>query len=178
MAAHCSGRLESRVAARLHAVESLPALVTMLGMATKTASCAFCDIIQGNKSSHLVFEDSSSIAFLDNRPVFQGHCLLVPRQHYETLLDLPGELVGPLFMNSQLLAGAVQQAMGADGTFVAMNNRISQSVPHLHIHVVPRRKKDGLKGFFWPRHPYESDAAAEATREAIRKAVEELHKLR
>ena len=119
----------------------------------------------------LVFEDEISLAFLDHRPVFPGHCLLIPKNHYETLTDLPVDLTGPFFQNAQLLARAVESAMQADGTFVAMNNRVSQSVPHLHVHVVPRRRKDGLKGFFWPRHPYPTEADAEAVQSAIRDAI-------
>ena len=117
-------------------------------------NCTFCKIIRGELQSHIVFADDVSLAFLDQRPVFPGHCLLVPKEHHETLADLPADLIAPLFANAQLLARAVELGLQADGTFVAMNNRVSQSVPHLHIHVVPRRRKDGLKGFFWPRQPY------------------------
>ncbi|MDQ3955959.1 MAG: HIT family protein [Actinomycetota bacterium] len=127
--------------------------------------CLFCDIVTGSLDAIKVFEDEVSVAFLDHRPLFVGHTLLVPREHYETLTDLPAELVEPLFSTARLLAGAVQEAMDAEGTFVAMNNKVSQSVPHLHIHVIPRRRKDGLRGFFWPRRKYEgpeemSEAAA------------------
>lgn len=120
--------------------------------------CLFCEIISGEVKAAIVFEDDISMAFLDHRPLFPGHCLLVPKKHYETLSDLPKELVGPFFQNAQLLARAVEAALAAEGSFVAMNNRVSQSVPHLHVHVVPRRRKDGLKGFFWPRNKY-ADAA-------------------
>ena len=108
------------------------------------------------------------MAFLDSRPLFPGHCLLVPKDHYETLDDLPHELLGPLFSNAQRLAAVVRNAMNAEGTFVAMNNVVSQSVPHFHIHIVPRRKKDGLKGFFWPRRKYESEEEQNAVRDALR----------
>jgi histidine triad (HIT) family protein len=118
-----------------------------------------------------VFEDAVSLVFLDHRPLFPGHSLLVPKNHYETLNDLPAELIEPLFSNARLMARAVEQAMGAEGTFIAINNRISQGVPHLHIHIVPRRKKDGLKGFFWPRNPYKDEAELLKTRKAIQKAV-------
>ena len=114
--------------------------------------CQFCAIITGDLGAYVVFEDAASVAFLDHRPLFPGHCLLVTRQHYATLLDFPDDLVGPLFLNARLLAGTIQRVMQADGTFVAMNNVISQSVPHFHIHIVPRRRGDGLRGFFWPRH--------------------------
>ena len=115
-----------------------------------------------------MFEDEVSIAFLDIRPLFPGHTLLIPRSHHEALWDLPEELVGPYFSNARLLATAVREAMGAKGTFVAMNNIVSQSVPHLHTHVVPRNAKDGLRGFFWPRRTYEDEAEAAAAAEAIR----------
>jgi histidine triad (HIT) family protein len=126
------------------------------------ADCLFCRVVAGDVPAHVVLADGSTLAFLDNRPLFPGHCLLVPREHHETLTDLPEELVAPLFSASRRLALAVETAMGAAGSFVAMNNRVSQSVPHLHVHVVPRRPKDGLRGFFWPRQRYASeDEAAE-----------------
>jgi histidine triad (HIT) family protein len=117
-------------------------------------TCLFCGIVGGSTEAAIVFEDEISIAFLDNRPLFPGHTLLIPREHTETLLDLRPALVGPLFLNAQRIAGAMETALGAAGSFVAVNNRVSQSVPHLHVHVVPRRPKDGLKGFFWPRNAY------------------------
>ena len=135
--------------------------------------CIFCDIISGATPADVVFEDEASIAFLDLRPVFLGHTLLVPRAHHETLVDLPPALVEPLFANARKLSAAVPDAMGAEGTFVAMNNKVSQSVPHLHVHVVPRRPKDGLRGFFWPRQKYESDEQRRVTAAAIRAAIEE-----
>ncbi|HEU4391146.1 MAG TPA: HIT family protein [Blastocatellia bacterium] len=143
-------------------------------MAASTRDCAFCRIINGSEPTLTVFEDDLTVAFLDRRPVFHGHCLLVPRIHYETLTDLPADTLRPFFGNAQLLTRAVEEAMQAEGTFVAINNRVSQSVPHLHLHVVPRRKKDGLKGFFWPRHPYESNEAATAVQRAVRDAVTRL----
>ena len=120
-------------------------------------TCLFCRIVSGEVPAVVVYEDESSLAFLDHRPLFHGHTLLVPRRHVETLGELPAPLVDPLFKAAQLLARAVEPALGAEGTFVAMNNRVSQSVPHLHVHVVPRRKKDGLKGFFWPRTKYKNE---------------------
>jgi histidine triad (HIT) family protein len=116
------------------------------------------------------------LAFLDHRPVFPGHCLLIPKAHYETFTDLPENLIGPFFRNAQLLTRAIESAMEAHGTFVAMNNRVSQSVPHLHTHIVPRRRKDGLKGFFWPRYPYKSEDEAELVQEAIRRSMADLTK--
>jgi len=136
--------------------------------------CPFCAIIAGEVESQIVFEDEVSFAFLDKRPLFPGHCLLVPRRHYETFGDLPPELIGPLFTNAQLLSRAVEVAMKAEGSFVAINNRVSQSVPHLHVHIVPRRKKDGLKGFFWPRTPYKSESEMEDVLRAIRAAIRSL----
>ncbi len=122
--------------------------------------CLFCRLIDGNESAHVVHSDEHTLAFLDIRPLFHGHTLLVPREHHVTLEDLPGELVAPLFSTAQRLSVAVRNAMGAQGTFVAMNNVVSQSVPHLHVHIVPRVPKDGLRGFFWPRKKYKSDEQA------------------
>ncbi len=136
------------------------------------ATCLFCKIAAGEVPARLVFEDEISLAFLDHRPVFPGHCLLIPKDHYETLADLPENLIGPYFRNVQVLSRAVESALEAHGTFVAMNNRVSQSVPHLHTHIVPRRRKDGLKGFFWPRFPYKGEEEAAAVQSAIRSAVD------
>jgi histidine triad (HIT) family protein len=134
--------------------------------------CVFCDVVGGSDPSRVVFEDDISVAFLDHRPLFPGHTLLVPRDHYETLADLPPALVGPFFLNVQLLARTIESALGAQGSFVAMNNRISQSVPHFHTHVVPRRPKDGLRGFFWPRTRYASDEEMAETAALIRAALD------
>ena len=137
--------------------------------------CVFCQIGQGGMRADIVYEDSNAVAFLDTRPLFPGHVLLCPREHYVTLPDLPGALTGPIFSVAQLLAKAVESAVHAEGTFIAINNRVSQTVPHLHIHIVPRRRRDGLKGFFWPRQDYKN----ELEREAIRKAIEcEVQKVR
>jgi histidine triad (HIT) family protein len=141
---------------------------------THRDDCAFCQIIIGTRAARTVFEDEAVVAFLDARPIFPGHTLLVPRRHHETLADLPEALVQPLFSAARLLARAVQEALGAQGSFVAMNNKVSQSVPHLHVHIVPRSRGDGLKGFFWPRHPYASSAEEEAAQEAIRAALAQL----
>jgi len=139
-------------------------------------SCVFCRILAGDLSAPVIFEDESSVAFLDHRPVFPGHCLLIPREHFEALPELPAKLIAPFFANTQLLARAVQMALGADGTFVAINNYISQSVPHLHVHIVPRRRKDGLRGFFWPRQKYESEEQMRLIQERIQTAVGNLQK--
>ena len=137
-------------------------------------TCLFCGIINGEVNAAIVFQDDISLAFLDHRPLFPGHCLLVPKQHFETLSDLPTNLVGPFFMNVQLLTRAVEMALEAQGSFVAMNNRVSQSVPHLHVHVVPRRRKDGLKGFFWPRSKYGSESETFAVQHLIQAAIAKL----
>jgi histidine triad (HIT) family protein len=144
----------------------------------QNTTCAFCKIIRGEEKAAIVFEDSLSIAFLDHRPLFPGHCLLVPREHYETLADLPARLVGPLFQNAQLLERAIEEGLAADGTFVAINNRVSQSVPHMHIHLVPRHYGDGLKGFFWPRQRYPDEAAMRQVQETLRAAIARLQSQR
>ena len=118
------------------------------------APCTFCRIRDGDEAAHLVLDEPAALGFLDARPVFPGHVLVVPRAHLATLLDVPPPAVGPLFTTVQRVAAAVTAAMGAEGTFVAVNNVVSQSVPHLHVHVVPRRRGDGLRGFFWPRQRY------------------------
>ena len=131
-------------------------------------ACTFCEIVAGRLSAHVVLDDEVTMAFLDHRPLFPGHVLLVPREHHETLTDLPAALVDPLFQRARALSGAVERGMGAQGTFVALNNKVSQSVPHLHVHVVPRTKGDGLRGFFWPRTKYASDADAADAADRIR----------
>jgi histidine triad (HIT) family protein len=136
--------------------------------------CLFCAVVAGETAAHVVASDGDTLAFLDFRPVFPGHCLLVPRAHHETLGDLPGALVGPLFSAAQRLSRAVEAGMAADGTFVALNNRVSQSVAHLHVHVVPRRRKDGLRGFFWPRQRYGSDEEMADVAARLRAAVAEV----
>ncbi|HEX2178759.1 MAG TPA: HIT family protein [Actinomycetota bacterium] len=136
--------------------------------------CIFCGIVDGSIPAHVVWEGEHALAFLDSRPVFSGHTLVVPRVHVETLPELGDDLLGPLFAAARLLAAAMPAAMAGDGTFVAVNNKVSQSVPHLHVHVIPRRFKDGLRGFFWPRQKYADEAEAAGVAAAIRKAVEEL----
>ena len=132
--------------------------------------CTFCAIAAGEHAATFVYEDDDALAFLDHRPLFHGHVLLIPRDHHETLADLPSDRVGPLFTLARRLSIAVRDGLQAEGTFVAINNRVSQSVPHLHIHVVPRTKGDGLRGFFWPRTKYGADeieAVARLIREEI-----------
>ena len=133
--------------------------------------CAFCRIVADPASAAIVLDEPQALAFLDHRPLFHGHCLLIPREHHETLADLPAGEVGPLFGAAQLLSRAVVEAMGAQGSFVALNNVVSQSVPHLHVHVVPRRRKDGLRGFFWPRKKYGSEAEAQEVAARIARHV-------
>jgi len=141
-----------------------------------TMNCLFCGIVSDEVDATIVFQDDISLAFLDHRPLFPGHCLLVPREHFETLSDLPQELIGPFFENVQLVTRAVELALEAEGSFVAMNNRVSQSVPHLHVHIVPRRKKDGLKGFFWPRSKYVSAPEMAAVKQSIQEAIAGIQK--
>ena len=135
--------------------------------------CVFCDIAAGRSEADLVLEDEHCLGFLDIRPLFPGHTLLIPRTHVVTLPELPPGLIEPLFANTQRLSKAVPLAMDAQGSFIAMNNKVSQSVPHLHVHVVPRNRKDGLKGFFWPRHGYRDEGHRHETAASIRAAVED-----
>jgi histidine triad (HIT) family protein len=136
-----------------------------------TSNCQFCKIVRGDTAAATVYEDEFTLAFLDHRPVFPGHCLVVPKAHVVALPDLPADLLEPLFGAVQRVARGVVDGVPAEGTFVAMNNVVSQSVPHLHVHVVPRRKGDGLKGFFWPRQRYASDAAMAEMQRSIRAAI-------
>jgi histidine triad (HIT) family protein len=128
----------------------------------------FCAIVADPSKADVVHEDEHVLAFLDHRPLFPGHVLVVPRAHYVTLPDLPDALLVPVFAAARLLATAVEKGTGAEGTFMAINNKVSQSVPHLHVHVIPRKKGDGLRGFFWPRVGYTSPAHLQETRERIR----------
>jgi histidine triad (HIT) family protein len=134
-------------------------------------SCIFCQIVAGTLPAHVVLDDDVVLAFLDKTPLFPGHVLLVPRAHVVTLPELPREAVGPVFERVQRIAAALPKALGAQGTFVALNNTVSQSVPHLHVHVVPRTKGDGLKGFFWPRKKYAGDDEMAETAARIRAAL-------
>lgn len=126
-----------------------------------TSSCRFCQIVAGDTDTPIVYEDTDIIAFLDHRPVFKGHVLVVTRAHIVTLPELPERLLVPVFGSTQRIADAITSSLGAQGTFIANNNIVSQSVAHLHVHVVPRTKGDGLRGFFWPRTRYEPGEAAE-----------------
>ncbi len=144
-------------------------------MSDPVRPCLFCAIVAGDRAADIVLADEHTVAFLDHRPVFPGHVLLVPRPHVETLPDLPADLLAPLFGNAQRLCLALELGLGSDGVFVAMNNRVSQSVPHLHVHLIPRRRGDGLKGFFWPRHAYPNERAARDMAFRIADAVTRLH---
>ncbi len=136
--------------------------------------CKFCAFVKREESVNVVFEDETTFAFLDYKPVFYGHCLVIPKEHFETIMDVPDELVSKLFKNTKILSEAVKKSMSSEGILIIINNTISQSVPHLHIHIIPRNKGDGLKGFMWPRHLYESDKQAEYIRLNIKKEVEGL----
>lgn len=134
-------------------------------------SCLFCSIIAGTTPAHRVIDTAESVGFLDTRPLFLGHVLVAPRAHVVTLAELPASSVGPFFLDVQRVAVAVEAGLGASGTFVALNNKVSQSVPHLHVHVVPRTKGDGLKGFFWPRTKYPNDETMVAIAAKITSAL-------
>ena len=131
----------------------------------------FCDIVAGRTPAQVVLADEETVAFLDARPVFKGHVLVAPRDHVVTLADLPAAAVGPFFLQVQRVSAVMPAALSCQGTFVATNNVVSQSVPHLHVHVVPRTKGDGLRGFFWPRHRYESEAEAAGYADRLRAAL-------
>ena len=139
-------------------------------------NCLFCKIVRGDTAAPKIFEDENTVAFLDHRPLFPGHTLLIPKDHLETLSDLPASLIEPFFANVQLLSLAIERGMKAEGSFVALNNRVSQSVPHFHVHIVPRRKGDGLKGFFWPRSKYKSEEEITQVVGALQAAIAELQK--
>ncbi|HET6296321.1 MAG TPA: HIT family protein [Kribbella sp.] len=137
------------------------------------ADCLFCSIIAGSTPAQIVLDTPEVVGFLDVRPVFKGHTLIVPREHIATLVELPDELMLPFFGAARSVAAAVRTAFAAQGSFVAVNNVVSQSVPHLHVHVVPRTKGDGLRGFFWPRTKYADDAEAASYAEKLREALSE-----
>lgn len=120
--------------------------------------CVICNINAKKEKGFIVFEDDDYLVFLDTKPLFKGHCLLAPKQHVRTLYELPTEMGNSFLSTIQSLGKAIKKAFQAEGTFIAINNEVSQSIPHLHAHIVPRNKGDGLKGFFWPRIRYESEA--------------------
>ena len=137
-------------------------------------NCKFCEIATKEVDSYIVFEDEVSLAFLDIRPLFPGHTLLIPKKHYETLSDLPVDLIATVFKNVKLLDMAIKQALKSDGTFIAINNKVSQSIPHLHVHIVPRRKGDGLTGFFWPRNPYKDKEEILKIQQMVKEALKSI----
>ncbi len=131
----------------------------------------FCRIVAGEVPAATVYEDENTIVFLDQSPVFHGHCLICPKAHYNTLPDVPLAELQPLLGVSQLICRAVEQGLGAEGSFVAVNNKVSQSVPHLHIHVIPRKRGDGMKGFFWPRRQYTDNSSMQDTQSKLQSAI-------
>ena len=145
-----------------------------LPSAGSSGKCKFCEIVKGDLDSFVIFDDEISLGILDHRPLFPGHVLLIPKMHYITLGDLPEDLIGLFFTNVQLLSKAVEQGMQSQGTFVAMNNRVSQAIPHLHVHIVPRSKGDGLRGFFWPRQKYSSEEHKTKVQRIISEAITRL----
>jgi histidine triad (HIT) family protein len=134
-------------------------------------NCAFCRIVSSELDAYKVYEDESCLGFLDERPVFPGHTLLIPRKHYGTLAELPSSLVGTVFSAVSIIARSVETGLGADGAFIGINNKVSQRVPHLHVHIIPRHFKDGLRGFFWPRQKYADEAEATAIQEKLAAAA-------
>jgi histidine triad (HIT) family protein len=146
------------------------------GAGISQEDCAFCKIIRGESKAYVVYEDAVSIAFLDHHPLLLGHVLLIPRQHFSTLSDVPAPLLAPFFSDVQLLARAVEEGCAAEGSFIAINTKVSQSVPHLHVHIVPRWKKDGLfaRGLVWKRIPYENEAAIVEVQSKLRPAIASL----
>jgi histidine triad (HIT) family protein len=137
------------------------------GLHEPHGACVFCAIVRGEADADRIHEDAETVSFLDKHPLFPGHVLVVPRSHHVTLPDLPPELLAPLFGHARRMARAMEEALGMDGSFIAINNRISQTVHHLHVHVIPRRKGDGLKHFFWPRHDYADDRERRKTAQAL-----------
>lgn len=136
-----------------------------------SAQCIFCRIIAGEIEAARVYENDRVIVFLDNTPLFPGHCLVCPKEHYETLMDVPQDQLEGLFATAQTVARAVEAGLGAEGSFIAINNKVSQTVPHFHVHVVPRRRGDGLKGFFWPRRKYRDSEEMAETQQILQRAI-------
>lgn len=139
------------------------------------ADCTFCQIVRKEKNCDLVFENDAFMIFLDIKPLFPGHCLVIPKLHLPTLPDLSDDLIARLFVLTKQASQAVEEATHAMGTFIAINNKVSQSVPHLHVHIVPRRRGDGLRGFFWPRHSYQNDVEKEHIRVHIANKLKYTH---
>lgn len=139
---------------------------------TESIPCAFCAIISGESPADVVWENDEVLAFLDRRPLFPGHVLIVPKGHYPTITDLGDELLMAVVLTGRNICAVLADALGAEGSFVAANNVVSQSVPHFHLHVVPRRRGDGLRGFFWPRQRYASPAESAEVALTIRRALE------
>ncbi len=137
-------------------------------------ACAFCQIISGATPAAIAYQDEETVAFLDHRPLFIGHTLVVPRVHFETLPDLPPATLSTLFQKVQLLSRAIEEGLAAEGTLIVQNNKVSQSVPHVHVHVIPRRFKDGLRGFFFPRQRYTDAAHLAETAKTIAAAIASL----
>lgn len=135
------------------------------------AACVFCGVIAGDTPAVIIDSSPTLVSFLDHRPLFRGHVLLVPRQHVVTMADLPAELVPEFFLEAQRLERAVEKGLGCDGSLILINNVVSQSVPHLHLHVIPRNRKDGLRFWLGPRHPYDADHPAESYATRIRSAL-------
>ena len=156
---------------RTHVCRDLIHLLRHQRTRQAVSRCTFCAIVAGELAAHVVLDSPDVVAFLDTRPVFKGHTLVVPRGHVDTLMDLPARLMAPLLREVQRIACAAEAGLGAGGSFVAVNNRVSQTVPHLHVHVVPRTKGDGLRGFFWPRTKYASDDEARDYAERLRAAL-------
>jgi histidine triad (HIT) family protein len=155
-----------------HVQQEGRAISARAATARPTEDCLFCDIAAGLVPAHIVLADEHVVAFLDSKPLFKGHVLVAPREHVVTLAELPAAAVGPFFTRVQRVSAVMPPALGSQGTFVAANNVVSQSVPHLHFHVVPRTKGDGLRGFFWPRLRYESDAEAADYAARLRTALD------
>jgi histidine triad (HIT) family protein len=142
------------------------------GLFPSKEACLFCRIAKKEAASYMVFEDRLSFAFLDTHPLFPGHILLIPKTHYSSMGEMPDEINGTLFKNVKLLGSALEKALDADGCFIAVNDKVSQSQPHLHIHIVPRRFHDGLKGFFWPRYKYKSEEEIKEVQKRIIDALD------
>jgi histidine triad (HIT) family protein len=161
------------MAAQVAGIAAAPAVGTVAKAAggSITELCVFDNVVQGRTHAHIVLEEEDFVGFLDYRPVFDGHTLVIPRNHYATLAEVPERLLGAMLVAGRRVAAAQKAVLGAQGTFFALNEVVSQSVPHVHLHVVPRRFGDGLRGFLWPRHRYPSDEAAAALAASLRSAL-------